>query len=311
MDNDIFTTTRRPYFEGQNVMTWLGFKHVMYLAEEAVIDYLRKEGILVGKLFRETGLAFEITHSSGRLLHAIQIDDTVTIKLSEHRSGLHQKQLMVEMFVPRDGQILRSYKGKVQFGFKKDHSLGFQSEAEVAPLALEPFTSKDLNPYEAGDSLVVEMSGDALSSVRKKYPNAYVWQQRIPYYYCHYNERLQMSGYLRYIEEAQDRFLADKGISIYSMLRNNRWIPVVPSASLTMHQESYMEEDLLIVYQLSDIIKNFTYTHDVLFYRQRDSRLDLVASGKINHGYARLQSRDTMTLAPMDSQTIDKLGGFY
>src|SRR5688572_27855192 len=35
-------TTLRPSFEGTNIRTWIGFKHLMYLAHEAVIDHLRE-----------------------------------------------------------------------------------------------------------------------------------------------------------------------------------------------------------------------------------------------------------------------------
>jgi hypothetical protein len=43
--------------------------------------------------------------------------------------------------------------------------------------------------------------------------NAYAWKWRIPYFYCHFTERMQMSGYLRQMEEVVDLFLADRGVS--------------------------------------------------------------------------------------------------
>ena len=38
------TTQLRPRYEGSNICTWIGFKHVNYLVEEAVLEHFRQLG---------------------------------------------------------------------------------------------------------------------------------------------------------------------------------------------------------------------------------------------------------------------------
>ena len=43
-DSPIVRSVLRPRYEGANIRTWIGFKHLMYLAEEAVLEWLRIRG---------------------------------------------------------------------------------------------------------------------------------------------------------------------------------------------------------------------------------------------------------------------------
>ncbi len=48
------THTRvRPRFEGCNICTWIGFKHVMYCIEEAVVDHFRAHGFGPRELYEQ------------------------------------------------------------------------------------------------------------------------------------------------------------------------------------------------------------------------------------------------------------------
>jgi len=48
MSSEVFS---RPRFEGSNICTWIGFKHVMYLIEEAVLEYMRRNGMSPRQLY--------------------------------------------------------------------------------------------------------------------------------------------------------------------------------------------------------------------------------------------------------------------
>ena len=52
--------TCRPRYEGANIRTWIGFKHFMYLVEEAVLHWFRERGLGPQRLYHEYGLGLEI-----------------------------------------------------------------------------------------------------------------------------------------------------------------------------------------------------------------------------------------------------------
>src|SRR3954451_18498922 len=67
----------RPRYEGSNIATWIGFKHVNYLVEEAVLDHFRQLGTSARSLFEDHGVGFEIIDIDTRILHALHVDDEV------------------------------------------------------------------------------------------------------------------------------------------------------------------------------------------------------------------------------------------
>ena len=77
----------RPRFEGSNICTWIGFKHVMYLIEEAVLDHLRCSGYAPRELYERYALAVEIVDSDVRIRHALHMDDVVRTRTVRAAAG--------------------------------------------------------------------------------------------------------------------------------------------------------------------------------------------------------------------------------
>ncbi|MER6878127.1 hypothetical protein ABT279_49065, partial [Amycolatopsis sp. NPDC000673] len=139
--------------------------------------------------------------------------------------------------------------------------------------------------------------------------NAFVWRHRIPYFYCHFAERLQMSGYLRIMEEVVDLFLADRGVSIKTLLDRQRLIPAVPHSRITLLDEAYMEEDLYTVFAVEQVFKRLTFTSRMDSYVLRDGVLVQTATGRITHGYAELAGRREWGLVDFDDVLLGALAG--
>ncbi len=150
------------------------------------------------------------------------------------------------------------------------------------------------------DEAVADLVGDA---------NAIVWRWRIPYFYCHFSERLQHSGYLRLMEEVVDLFLAERGISIRSMLAGRRWIPVVPGARVQILRPASMEEEIYTVFTVENIFKNLLYTARMDCYVPRGGALVHTATGRITHGYAEVLDRRAWRHVPFDAKTMAALEG--
>ncbi|PYQ16460.1 MAG: hypothetical protein DMF80_04675, partial [Acidobacteria bacterium] len=76
-------TRREAYapFEGSNIGAWLGFKHFMYLMEEAAIQHVREQWGGPGALWREYGLGVEIVDSSIRILTALHLDQLTRVEV--------------------------------------------------------------------------------------------------------------------------------------------------------------------------------------------------------------------------------------
>ena len=111
--------------------------------------------------------------------------------------------------------------------------------------------------------------------------NSFLWQTRIPYFYCHYSARMLHSGYLRVMEEVVDRFLADRGIPVGGLLSRKRWVPVVADVQLRLLREAFLEETLVTVYTVEDVFKNLTYTARMDCYVPRGGDLVHTATGGI------------------------------
>ena len=54
------TATLRPRYEGSNISTWIGFKHINYLVEEAVLEHFRASGLPARGLYEAHGLGLDI-----------------------------------------------------------------------------------------------------------------------------------------------------------------------------------------------------------------------------------------------------------
>ncbi|MBV8821091.1 MAG: thioesterase family protein, partial [Acidobacteriaceae bacterium] len=130
---------------------------------------------------------------------------------------------------------------------------------------------------------------------------------RIPYFYCHYSQRIQHSGYVRIMEEIVERFLAARGISVRTMLEQRQWIPVVVEARVDLLREALMEETLYTVYRVEEILKEMVYTARMDCYLVRDGELLQTATGRITHGYGKLEGRSGGALVAFDPATVAAL----
>lgn len=285
-----FEIVSRPRFEGSNICTWIGFKHVMYLFEEAVLEYLRRTGISPRELYERDGIGIDIVDSDARIAAALHMDDEVRTEV-------------VRQPDEDDGEVLvfkaASYVGEVK--------------AATATVRVRRIPATDVGTARRGSPHSGLLDGrgsvgvdDTVADLVKG-ANAIVWRWRIPYFYCHYSERLQHSGYLRLMEEVVDIFLAERGISIRDMLAGQRWIPVVPGARVRILRPALMEETLYTVFTVEDIFKNLLYTARMDCYVEREGELVQTATGRITHGYAEVVDRRDWRHVPFDGRTMAAL----
>lgn len=72
----------RPRYEGANICTWIGFKHVNYLVEEAVLAHFRELGRSARTLYENHGLCVEFVDLDTRIGSAFHLDDEVVAEVS-------------------------------------------------------------------------------------------------------------------------------------------------------------------------------------------------------------------------------------
>lgn len=291
----------RPSYEGANIGPWIGFKHVNYMIEEAVITHYRKAGHDVRTAYADYGLCWEIVDIDTRIIHVFNLDEAVRLQV---RSAAQQSdgEYAVDVVVhgDRQGESVKLARSKVVVALRKDSRWLTATEPlppELAAAAVarieRPAPATGFGALPPGE-LPADIAG--LTAGR----NAFVWKLRIPYFYCHFTERLQMSGYLRIMEEVVDRFLADRGVSIRTLLDDKQLIPAVPRSRVSMVDEVYMEEELYTVFVVEEVFKDLTFTARMEGYVIRDGALVNVAVGAITHGYAMLEDRSRWGLSTLD-----------
>lgn len=291
------TVALRPRYEGNNINTWIGFKHVNYLVEEAVLEHFRANGLPSRLLFEEYGLGLELTTLDTRILNAFHLDEVGVATVTPTGDGLGFRVVITK----EGGGARKDVTAKVEVTLRRERYVCPENTVppELAPFSVDRIGGTETGPAAADDVLAQLTEGR----------NAYGWKWRIPYPYCHNNERLQMSGYLRLMEEAVDRFLADRGISIKTLLDDRRWIPVVPHSAITQLDEAWMEEDIYTIYTVEEIFKDLTYTSRMDTYVVRDGRLVHTATGTITHGYAVFHDRKDWRLVNFDERVLTALRG--
>ena len=105
----------RPGFEGANIRTWIGFKHFMYLAEAAVLDWFREHDLAPGRLFAEHGAGLEIVDASVRLPNVLTVDDTVEAEVvAEPEPRDDSLGFKVRMSTRRDGTPVTVLNGRLR-----------------------------------------------------------------------------------------------------------------------------------------------------------------------------------------------------
>jgi acyl-CoA thioesterase FadM len=147
----------------------------------------------------------------------------------------------------------------------------------------------------------VPADGDLAAVLTPAGGNSFLWSWRIPYFECHFSDRLQHSAYVRTLEEVVDRFLADRGLAIGKLLDERGWIPVVSRARVRMLADAHMEEVLHTVFTVEEILRDVVYTARMETYVQRGGRLVQTAAGTIMHGYAISRGPAAGTLAELDN----------
>ncbi|MFD8085018.1 hypothetical protein ACFV4F_25355 [Kitasatospora sp. NPDC059722] len=300
-------TQVRPRYEGSNICTWIGFKHVNYLVEEAVLDHFRQAGLPARALYEEHGLGLDLVSIDTRILHAFHMDDVAEAEVvpwTKDEDGTIGLKVVIR--VERDGEVLKAVTSKVRVSLRIDTYL--EAAGEVPALLARFAVAKLGDDLERAAGTTAPAEEEVLASLTAG-QNAYAWKWNIPYPYCHFTERIQMSGYLRLMEEGKDRFVADRGISIKTLLDDRKWIPVVPRSDIRILDEALMEEDLYTVYTVEEVFKDFTYTSRMDFYVLRDGELVKTATGRIVHGYAVIGNRRDWSLVSFDQRVLDAVNG--
>ncbi|MFB7230750.1 MULTISPECIES: hotdog family protein [Streptomyces] len=315
----LHTPTRvslRPRYEGSNICTWIGFKHDNYLVEEAVLEHFRAAGLSSRVLYEELGLGLDFAELDVRILSSLHLDDLVTADVEPVSKDGDALLFRVTLNVDRDGASVKAVTGRARVVLRIDTTF----PAEPVPEPLRPFAVERIATSEPGAHVTPAASEplsdghgttgpDPVLSLLTEGKNAFGWKWRIPYPYCHFTERLQMSGYLRQMEEVVDLFLADRGLSIKTLLDDRKWIPACSHSKIRILDEALMEEDLYVVYTVEEIFKDFLYRSRFDTYVVRDGRLVQTATGQVTHGYAVIDSRTDWHLVNFDEPVLRALRG--
>lgn len=289
-----------PAYEGVNIRTWVGFKHFLYLVEQATLQWLRDRGYGARTLFLEHGLGVEIVDCSVQLPAVLELDDEVRAEVSEDRGN----RLAVRLSVVREGEPVTVLRGKIRVALVRERTADRHRQAPAALAGLEVTALSGTGPPRVrlgrGASPASALSADAAS---------FVWSWRAPYYYCHFSDRVQHSGFVRTLEEVVDRFLADRGISVGRLLTERSWIPVVSRARVRLLAAAHMEETVHTVFRVTDILRNSLFDAEMSCYVQRGGELVPVATARILHGYAIAAGAGAGGMAELTDDVVRALTG--
>lgn len=312
--NETTTVVLSPGYEGANIGTIIGFKHVNYLAEKAVIEHFRHCGLPVGRLYEENGLGFDVVEIDSRLQTALVVDDEASIAVTPvTKDDATELSFKVVITVERDGAPKKAVTSKVKVVLRYDDNDVRMLRRLPVPEGLERFVAARIGGAEPGDE--VRATGEPLVSggstdddpVLEQLlagENAYGWKFRIPYPYVHFFDRIAMSGYLRLMEEAKHRFVDARGISIRKLLAEQNHIPAVTASKVTMLDEALLEEDLYVVYTVDNVFKNLLYTSRLDYYVVRGGRLVKTATGSITHAYGVVENGSSGRLVTFDERVL-------
>ncbi|MGC4746955.1 thioesterase [Micromonospora sp. DT201] len=302
-------TELRPGYEGANIGTIIGFKHVNYLVEAAVLRHFDAAGVPVGALYEEHGLGFDVIELDTRLQTALLVDDVVTAQVRpDTADDSAEFGFRVTLTVVRDGESKKAVTSKVRAQLRSDARV---TDPHPVPEAMLRFVVDRIGDPAVSEltDVAVAPGADPVIAQLTEGRNAYAWKYRIPYFYCHFFERMQMSGYLRQMEEVVDLFLADRGLSIKPLLDERNWIPAVTASRIRMLGETIMEEELYTVFTVQDVFKNLLYSARMDCYVVRDGALVHTATGTITHAYGVVENGRHGRLVTFDDRVRDALDG--
>jgi acyl-CoA thioesterase FadM len=295
-----------PPFEGSNIGVWLGFKHFMYLMEEAAIQHVRERWMGPRALWEQHGLGLEIVDSSIRILTALHLDQLTRVEVRP-REGSDEYELATILEARNGSQWMPVASGSMKLLFRRS-----PEQPGALPEDLLPYVRDEIERNLVSPAPIPR--GGIGPAARPLLPpgatvRSFVWRRRIPYFYCHFMDRLQHSGYLRLAEEVVDLFLAERGMSIRTMLERRSWIPVVAEAGVEILREARLEEEICTVFTVRHVYKGRLYSADLDWYVARGAEWVQTARGRIVHGYARIQPPGVMRLVPLDGPVLAALTG--
>jgi len=301
-------TVLAPRREGANIRTWIGFKHFLYLAEEAVLGWFRDRGTGPAALFAGAGLELSIVDSSALLPAVLELDDVVDAEVAGGPS-----RFTVRLSARRDGAptVLR---GKVTVALlAEDGTPTGPVPPDLVPAVAGSVAAaaRTLGVGGAGgrDAGEPAVPGVDPSVLLATHPGGFLWSWRVPYYYCQFSRRIQHSGYVRALEEVVDRFLADRGLSVRTLLDQRGWIPVVSRARVSQLSDVEMEETVHTVFTVTDVLKDVSFDARMDCYVERDGALVPAATGRILHAYAIARGPGAGRLAQLDPPVVAALTG--
>lgn len=290
----------RPACEGANIRTWVGFKHFVYLVEEAVREWFRQRGLAPSRLYHTHGLGLSLIDCSVQLPAVLDVDDTVEAEVS---GGPRTFRVRLRAQRPGTPTVLR---GTVAVALLREPDAPGSAPAPPAVAGAVAGGVTATGPAGRRD-IVVGAGVDPVAALAPAGSSALVWRWRVPYYYCQYSRRLQFSGQVRAMEEVVDRFLAGRGLSVRTMLDRRGWIPVVSRARLRLLADVSMEETVYTVFTVTDVVKQVMFDATMECYAPRARRLVHVATGRILHAYAVASGPEAGSLARLDEQTVTAL----
>lgn len=313
------TSTRlRPGYEGCTISTSLGFKHINYLAEAAVLEHFRSAGLPAGLLYDEYGLGLDVVELDTRLPAHLHVDDVPTLTVQPmHGPRDTRLRFKVVSTVERGGSTVSNATSKVSVALRADPLVRVESPL---PSGLERFVVDRLGTAEPQELQAQPVprgelahgrgaSTDPVLAELTEGRNAFGWRWRMPYFYCHFGNRVPMSGFLRQMEEVVDLFLAERGLPIQHVYDEWRWIPVVTKSHIELLDEVRMEEDLYTIYTVEDVFKELLYTSRMDCYVVRDGKLVCTATGRITHGYMTQRPTGAWEMVSFDETTMRALTG--
>lgn len=277
-------TGLRPRHEGGSIRTWIGFKHFIDLAEEALFDLYRARGESPATLFRERGARLSVVESSVQLPAVLELDDVADAEVT---GGPERYSVRLSARRAGDPTVLRGILAVAALP-DADRPRTFAPGRDDQPLPADAHPAGVLAPPGSG---------------------SFVWTWRVPYYYCHYSRWLAHSGYVRSMEEVVDRFLAARGMSVGTMLATRTWIPVVSRCRVKLLADVTMEETVHAVVTVTDVLRRMCFEATVDWYAEQPGSLVHVATGQILHGYAVASGSGAGGLAELDDGVMAALWG--
>ena len=280
----------RPRFEGANIRTWIGFKHLMYLVEEVVLQWFRDRGLGPHQLYHAHGLGLELLDVSVQLPALVEVDDEVLATIEARGRG----RFVVTLHVVGGDRRSLALRGRVTVGLIRESGEAVRGKPvdELSEFVCKEARAPDVAPQQPA-------SGRA----------PFRWSWRARYFHCHFSDRVQHSAYVRALEAVVDRFLADRGMSIRTMLQCRGWIPVVSRARVQLVAAAHMEETIHTTFTVREIIKESAFDATMNCHVERDGHLVHVATARILHGYAMSRGDRAGSLVVLDPETQATLIG--